>query len=129
MAEEQATSGRHGKVIDGPASDHGARRNTESLRLDKLFDAVCGKVQHTLQQIENSQRSLTSYEIDMFVKINDILLQLCHWRDDIKVDNADPLEFVEDDTAGFEILARRLRADFNTLLDTLAWIDEQLPLM
>jgi hypothetical protein len=117
-ASEKADFDRGIGEMDDSRAEGGEQ--TTSLTLTALYYQVEKSIEDTLDSMKESIKF--DDEIDLFLHLNDILLAFQHWNRDIIVQNASPLNIIEEDTTEreFGMLAGALRRSFEEMLEILA---------
>jgi len=103
-----------------------ATGDTVDLPLAELYNDVQRKVGEALDDMKKSLE-YDGVNLDLYLRLNDALLALQHWSDDIivqKEKEENPLATIEKDTAGFEVLAERLRVHFTDMLRIVLLLQE-----
>ena len=85
-------------------------------RLDHVADQM--KARATANEADDSI-------LERYLQLNRVQLGLRLWTDDILVQHKNPLEYIENDANGLEVLVPRLRRYFQEMLSTLD--DELFP--
>ncbi|KAI0108976.1 hypothetical protein GGR51DRAFT_116502 [Nemania sp. FL0031] len=113
-------------IINNLLREYHANHTTECDEpLLDLAKAVQGLVSEALQKMKKHTSDGTA-ELELYYRLNEVLLGLEYWNDEIVVEGENALTTIEKDKSGFAVIVKKLRGHFNEMKSILAQLQEQI---